>query len=563
MRFLNEDPWTRLAVLREKMPDTLLQMLLRASNAVGYTNYPDNVVRYFVEKAADGGIDLFRVFDSLNWVENIRVAMDAILKTGKLCEAAICYSGDLSDPAETKYTLDYYVSLASELEAAGAHILAIKDMAGVCKPAAIKTLVETLKQEISLPLHFHTHDTSGISAASVLAASAAGVDAVDAAIDSMSGLTSQPSLGAIAEALRGSERDPGLDRATLRAMATYWEGVRRYYRAFESELRSGMAEVYEHAMPGGQYTNLREQARGLGIEDARWPEVARAYAEVNEMFGNIVKVTPTSKVVGDMAIFMVTNDPTREDVLNPEREVAFPQSVVELFRGDLGQPHGGFPKPLQDKILKGETPNTERPGARLPAVDLEMARGEAEKKVHRHLNDFDLASYLMYPQVFADYAAHRRKFGDVGALPTPVFFYGPEIGEEIFIEIERGKRLIVRFLALGEPNDEGARTVFFELNGQPRTVKIQDKSLSSSARVHRKADETNAGHVAAPMPGLVVSLSVAAGDTVEAGDQILTIEAMKMESTLYADAGGTVAEIVTSAGTRVEAKDLLVVIDAD
>ena len=563
MRFLNEDPWTRLAVLREKMPDTLLQMLLRASNAVGYTNYPDNVVRYFVEKAADGGIDLFRVFDSLNWVENMRVAMDAILKTGKLCEAAICYSGDLSDPAETKYTLDYYVSLASELEAAGAHILAIKDMAGVCKPAAIKTLVETLKQEISLPLHFHTHDTSGISAASVLAASAAGVDAVDAAIDSMSGLTSQPSLGAIAEALRGSERDPGLDRATLRAMATYWEGVRRYYRAFESELRSGMAEVYEHAMPGGQYTNLREQARGLGIEDARWPEVARAYAEVNEMFGNIVKVTPTSKVVGDMAIFMVTNDPTREDVLNPEREVAFPQSVVELFRGDLGQPHGGFPKPLQDKILKGETPNTERPGAHLPAVDLEMARGEAEKKVHRHLNDFDLASYLMYPQVFADYAAHRRKFGDVGALPTPVFFYGPEIGEEIFIEIERGKRLIVRFLALGEPNDEGARTVFFELNGQPRTVKIQDKSLSSSARVHRKADETNAGHVAAPMPGLVVSLSVAAGDTVEAGDQILTIEAMKMESTLYADAGGTVAEIVTSAGTRVEAKDLLVVIDAD
>ena len=561
MRFLNEDPWTRLKILREQMPDTLTQMLLRASNAVGYTNYPDNVVEYFVEKAADGGMDLFRVFDSLNWVENMRVAMDAVLKSGKLCEAAICYSGDLSDPKETKYTLDYYVQMARELEAAGAHILAIKDMAGVCKPAAITTLVKTLKQEINLPIHFHTHDTSGISAASVLAASAAGIDAVDAAMDSMSGRTSQPSLGAIAEALRGSERDPGFDRGTLRAMATYWEGARRYYKAFESELRSGMAEVYEHAMPGGQYTNLREQARALGIEDARWPEVARAYTEVNDMFGNIVKVTPTSKVVGDMAIFMVTNDLTREDVLDPTRDVAFPLSVIELFRGDLGQPYGGFPKPLQEKILKGETPNTERPGAHLPAVDLESARKEAETKVHRHLDDYDLAAYLMYPQVFTDYAAHRRQFGDVGTLPTPIFFYGPEIGEETFIDIEKGKRLIVRYLALGEPNEEGERTVFFELNGQPRTVKVADKSLSSSARVHRKADETNAGHVAAPMPGLVVSLSVAAGDTVAAGDQILTIEAMKMESTLFADTDGTVDEIVASAGTRVEAKDLLVVID--
>ncbi len=561
MRFLNEDPWDRLKTLRERLPDTLLQMLLRASNAVGYTNYPDNVVRYFVEKAADGGIDLFRVFDSLNWVENMRVAMDAVLETGKLCEAAICYSGDLSDPAETKYTLDYYVKMARELEAAGAHILAIKDMAGVCKPMAIKKLVETLKQEINLPIHFHTHDTSGISAASILAASDAGVDAVDAAMDSMSGLTSQPSLGAIAEALRGNERDPGFDRDTLRALATYWEGVRRYYRAFESELRSGMAEVFEHAMPGGQYTNLREQARALGIEDARWPEVARAYTQVNEMFGDIVKVTPTSKVVGDMAIFMVTNDLTPEEVQDPAYDVAFPQSVIELFRGDIGQPHGGFPVALQDKILKGEPPTKERPGAHLPTVDLEVARAEAEQKVHRHLNDFDLASYLMYPQVFADYAAHRRQYSDVGVLPTPVFFYGPEIGEEVFIDIEQGKRLIVRFLALGEPNDEGQRTVFFELNGQPRTVKVQDKALTSSARVHRKADETNAGHVAAPMPGLIVSLSVANGEAVEAGDQLLTIEAMKMETTLYADIGGTVSEIVTAAGTRVEAKDLLVVIE--
>ena len=561
MRFLKEDPWDRLWHLRQAMPGTLLQMLLRASNAVGYTNYPDNVVRHFVAQAAAGGIDLFRVFDSLNWVENMRVAMDAVLESGKLCEAAICYSGDLRDPAESKYTLAYYVAMAKELEAAGAHILAIKDMAGVCKPDAISTLVKTLKQEIGIPIHFHTHDTSGISAASVLAASAAGIDAVDAAMDSMSGLTSQPSLGAIAEALRGTERDPGFDRHTLRSLATYWEGVRRYYRAFESELRSGMAEVYEHAMPGGQYTNLREQARGLGIEDHRWPEVARTYAQVNEMFGNIVKVTPTSKVVGDMAIFMVTNDLTPADVLDPARDIAFPQSVVELFHGEIGQPLGGFPKDLQRKILKNQEPITVRPGSLLPPVDLEKARAEAEHKVHRKLDDEDLSSYLLYPQVFLDYAAHRRINSDVSVLPTPVFFYGPEIGDETIIEIEQGKHLIVRYLALGEANEKGERTVFFELNGQPRTVRVADKALSANVKVQRKADETQPGHVAAPMPGLVVSLSVAAGDKVTTGDQVLNIEAMKMETTLYAEIDGTVAEIVTGAGERVEAKDLLVVIE--
>jgi pyruvate carboxylase len=561
LRFLKEDPWARLSVLREAMPNILLQMLLRSANAVGYTNYPDNAVQYFVERAADAGVDLFRVFDSLNWVENMRVAIDAVRGTGKLCEAAICYSGDLSDPAEEKYTLGYYVSMARELEAAGAHILGIKDMAGVCKPNAARTLVAALKNEIGIPIHFHTHDTAGISAASVLAAAEAGVDAADAAIDSMSGLTSQPSLGAICEALRGGPRDPGLSREALRGLATYWEGVRRHYAAFESDLRSGMAEVYEHAMPGGQYTNLREQARALGIDDARWPEVARTYAEVNELFGNIVKVTPTSKVVGDLALYMVTNDLSAADVADPARDIAFPESVVELFRGDLGQPHGGFPPALQKKILKGEAPRTERPGKHLAPVDLKAERVDAERKVQRKISGDELASYIMYPRVFVDYAEHRRRFGDVAVLPTPAFFYGPQVGEELSFEIERGKTLVVRHLAVGEANDKGQRTVFFELNGQPRTVRIQDQSLADKADAQPKAEDGNPAHVAAPMPGLVVSLSVAKGDRVEAGDRLLTIEAMKMETAVYAERPGTVASIAAPAGTRVDAKDLLMVVE--
>ena len=561
MRFLKEDPWDRLDVLREAMPNTILQMLVRGANAVGYANYPDNVVRYFINQAAEGGIDLFRVFDSLNWVENMRVAMDAVIESGKLCEAAICYSGDLSDPAEKKYTLDYYLGLAREMEAAGAHMLAIKDMAGIAKPEAARRLVSALKQEIDLPIHFHTHDTSGIAAASVLAAAEAGVDIADAAMDPMSGLTSQPSLGGIVEALRGTPRDTGLPRQPLRDIAHYWEGARRYYRAFESDLRSGMAEVYEHAMPGGQYTNLREQARALGIDESRWSEVAKAYVEVNEMFGDVIKVTPTSKVVGDMALYMVTNELTPADVLAADREIAFPESVVEFFRGNIGQPHGGFPQALQRKVLKGETPITVRPGSVMPPADMAAARAEAEHKLHRHISDRELASYLIYPGVFVEYAEHRRTYGDVAVLPTPAFFYGLAVGEELSIDIEKGKTLILRYLALGEPNADGQRTVFFELNGQPRTVKIADRSLATTARQHPKAEDENPGHVAAPMPGLVVSLAVAKGDAVEAGQRLLTIEAMKMETVLYAETGGTVAEVTAAAGTRVETKDLLLVLE--
>jgi pyruvate carboxylase len=561
MRFLREDPWERLVQIREAAPNILLQMLLRGSNAVGYANYPDNVVRYFVAHAAEAGIDLFRVFDSLNWVENMRVAMDAVLHEGALCEAAICYTGDLTDPARGKYDLGYYVRKARELEDAGAHILAIKDMAGLCKPEAARRLVTALREEVGLPVHFHTHDTSGIAAASVLAAAQAGADAVDLAMDPMSGLTSQPNLGSVVEALRGSSRDPGLDHEALAEAATYWEGVRTHYVGFESDMRAGAAEVYEHEMPGGQYTNLRQQARALGIE-ARWREVARAYAEVNRLFGDIVKVTPTSKVVGDLAVFMVTNDLTADDILDPDRDIAFPDSVVDYFHGDLGQPEGGFPAALQRKVLRGAEPLRERPGALLAPADLDAVRAEAEKRVRRHVSDRELASYLMYPKVFTEYAEHQRAYGDVSVLPTPVFFHGLPRDEELFTDIERGKTLVIRFLAVGEPDPEGRRTVFFELNGQPREVKITDRSRAPSGPPRRMADESDPAHVPAPMPGLVVGVFARAGDRVSAGDRLLSIEAMKMETGVFAESPGVVEEVLVAPGTQVETKQLVVVLRA-
>jgi pyruvate carboxylase len=557
MRFLKECPWERLHELRQAMPNLLLQMLLRASNAVGYTNYPDNVVRYFVEQAASAGIDLFRIFDSLNWVENMRVAIDAVRASGKLCEAAICYTGNLLDPRQTKYDLDYYVSLARELEAAGAHILGIKDMAGLCQPRAAFTLVKALKEEVGLPIHFHTHDTSGISAASVLAAIDAGADAVDGAIDSMSGLTSQPNLGSIVEALRHGPRDSGIDPQNLRVLSDYWQQVRQLYAAFESDLRSGASEVYVHGMPGGQFTNLREQARSLGIDDTRWPEVARAYAQVNEMFGDIVKVTPTSKVVGDMALTMVTAGLTPEDVLDPDKPVSFPESVVSFFRGELGQPPGGFPPALARKVLKGAEPLKVRPGEVLPPVDLEHARTEARQKTWRDLTDEELASYLMYPKVFLEYLAARLDYGRVSVLPTPVFFYGMEPGQEVSVDIERGKTLIVRFVAMSEVHEDGTRTVFFELNGQPRSVKVPDRSHVAARPPRRRADPADPGQIAAPMPGTVATVLVSQGDKVAKGQVLLTIEAMKMETAVRADRDAVVAEIITRPGEAVDAKDLL------
>jgi pyruvate carboxylase len=560
MRFLKEDPWARLAAFREAMPNLLLQMLLRSANAVGYTNYPDNVVRYFVEQAARAGIDVFRVFDCLNWTGNMRVAIEAVSATGRLCEAAICYTGNLSDPKQTKYDLAYYLKLAAELKAMGANVIGIKDMAGLCQPRAAATLVRALKEQIGLPVHFHTHDTSGIAAASVLAAIDAGADAVDGAIDSMSGLTSQPNLGSIVEALRHGDRDSGLDPGHLRLISGYWEQVRHGYVAFESDIRSGASEVYVHGMPGGQYTNLREQARSLGIDDHRWPEVAHAYADVNDMLGDIVKVTPTSKVVGDMAIMMVTSGLAREAVLNPEVEIAFPESLVQLMHGDLGQAYGGFPQGLQSKVLQGKPPMSVRPGELLPATDLEAARAKASEKAGRKLSDYDLASYLMYPKVFLDYAADRATYGDLSTLPTSVFFYGMESGQEVSVDLERGKTLIVRYVTTSDPHDDGTRSVFFELNGQPRSVRIPDRSQVAKRPPPRKAESGNPGHVGAPMPGTIATIAVHAGQKLTRGDALLTLEAMKMETTVRAERDGVVREVLAVPGQQIDTKDLLVVI---
>jgi pyruvate carboxylase len=560
MRFLREDPWERLAALNERLPNLLLQMLLRGANAVGYTNYPDNVVRFFVARAAACGIDVFRIFDSLNYVENMRVSIDAVREAGKLCEASICYSGNLSDPRESKYTLGYYLKLAHELQAAGTHVLGIKDMAGLLRPRAAYELVKALKEETGLPVHFHTHDTSGIAAASVLAAVAAGADAVDGAIDAMSGLTSQPNLGSLVEALRHGPRDSGVEPDKLRQISSYWEQVRRQYVAFESDIRAGASEVYVHGMPGGQYTNLREQARALGIDAARWPEVARTYAEVSSMFGDIIKVTPTSKAVGDMALLMVTAGLSREQVLDPATDVSFPESVVQLFRGELGQPYGGFPQDLQHKVLKGAQPLAGRAGAELPPADLAAERANIQQRLPRPVTDEDLASYLMYPRVWADYARERLQYGDPAILPTAVFFYGMEPGQEISIDLERGKTLIVRYLAMSEPHEDGTRTVFFELNGQPRSVRVPDKSQVARRPPPRKVESGNARHVGAPMPGVVVTVTATTGAKVARGDVLVTLEAMKMQTAVRAEGDGEVAEVLARAGQAVDAKDLLVVL---
>jgi len=560
MRFLNEDPWERLASIRTEAPNILTQMLLRGANGVGYTNYPDNVVRYFVQRAAQSGVDIFRVFDCFNWVENMRVAIDAIVESGKLAEGAICYTGDILDPDRAKYSLSYYVRTAKELEAAGCHVLAIKDMAGLLRPVAARKLVSTLREEIGLPLQFHTHDTSGIAGASILAAVEAGIDAVDAAMDSMSGVTSQPCLGSIVEALRHTERDTGFDPEAIGKISFYWESVRAQYAAFESDNKAGASEVYLHEMPGGQFTNLKEQARSLGL-DARWHDVARAYRAVNDLFGDIVKVTPSSKVVGDMALMMATQDLSPADVADPSRAIAFPASVVEMMRGDLGQPPGGWPGALQGKILKGELPIAVRPGSLLAPGDLEVLRYCAESEVRRQIDAEEFASYLMYPKVFTDYANALRRFGPVSTLPTRIFFYGMVPGEEINVEIERGKSLVIRLQTVGETDEEGWVKVFFEINGQPRISRVPNRAATATKPLRRKAEDSNDRHIAAPMPGSVTTLAVRVGQVIEAGDVVLTLEAMKMETALHAPRSGKVAEIACAPGHHVEACDLLIVLE--
>ncbi|MCG6111769.1 MAG: pyruvate carboxylase [Paracoccus sp.] len=560
-RFLQECPWQRLRDIRAQMPNLMTQMLLRASNGVGYTNYPDNVVQFFVKQAAETGVDVFRVFDSLNWVENMRVAMDAVIESGKICEGTVCYTGNMLDPDRSKYDLQYYVKTAQALKAAGAHVLGLKDMAGLLKPPAARILIKALKEEVGLPIHFHTHDTSGMGGATILAAADAGVDAVDCAMDALSGNTSQPTLGSVVEALAHTDRDTGLDIGAVRAISNYWERVRESYAAFESGLQSPASEVYLHEMPGGQFTNLKGQARSMGLED-RWHEVAQAYADVNRMFGDIVKVTPSSKVVGDMALMMVAQNLTPEDVLDPAKDVSFPDSVVDMMRGNLGQPPGGWPQAIQAKVLKGEAPITDRPGAHLDPVDLEAERAKLSEMLDgRQVDDEDLAGYLMYPKVFTDYMQRHETYGPVRTLPTRTFFYGMEPGDEISVEIDPGKTLEVRLLTLGETDDKGEMKVFFELNGQPRQVRIPNRKATGAQAARPKADAANPGHVGAPMPGVVASVAVTAGARVAQGDMLLTIEAMKMETGLHADRDGTIKALHVSPGQQIDAKDLLVEIE--
>ena len=557
MRFLKESPWRRLTDLRERIPNILFQMLLRASNAVGYKNYPDNLVQAFVEEAAAAGIDLFRVFDALNWASNMQVAMEAVLKADALCEASICYTGDILDESRTKYDLKYYVELAKELERMGAHILAIKDMAGLCKPYAAAKLVRTLKEEVGIPIHFHTHDTSGVQAAAILEGANVGLDIADAAMAPMSGTTSQPNLNTVAEVLRFTPRDPGLTREDLDGIADYWRATRDFYTPFDGQVLPATADLYDHEMPGGQYTNLFQQARALGLAD-RWAEICRVYSDVNEIFGDIVKVTPTSKAVGDMALFMVANELTPEDVLDPNRELAFPASVIDLIGGGMGQPPGGFPEEVTKRVLRGEPGLSDRPGETLEPVDFAAATEIVEKMLGREPTRRDVISYLLYPKVYREFADHQRRYSDTSALPTPVFLYGQEPGEEVTVDIERGKTLIVNFVTVGEPQPDGKRTVFFELNGQPRDVNVIDRSLEPETQAAVRADADDPKQIGASMPGMVVDVAARVGHTVAQGDKLLSLEAMKMETTLYAEVEGTVAQVLVYPGSQVAPGDLMI-----
>ena len=567
MRFLNECPWERLRQLREKVPNILFQMLFRGSNAVGYSNYPDNVVAGFIKHSADSGMDIFRIFDSLNYLPNMQVAMEAVREHGKsLCEAAICYSGDILDPARTKYDLNYYIAKAKELEKMGAHILCIKDMAGLCKPQAAYNLVHALKQEIGIPIHFHTHDTSGLNAASVIAASRAGVDIADLAIASMSGSTSQPNLNSVVAALKSSPQDPGLDLDSLNDISDYWEHVLGFYKPFDSAPRAGTAEVYEHEMPGGQYTNLREQANAMGLGH-RWREIARTYAEVNQLFGDIIKVTPSSKVVGDMCMFLVTRGIKAADVTKIKPgSIDFPESVIDMLSGGLGQPDGGWPADVQKVVLgPNHKITTKRPGELAEPIDFnEVAKSlNIQYSISNNQSADAIYSHLMYPGVYKDFVASRTLYDDLSKLPSPAFFYGLQIGEEIEVEIDPGKILIIKLISIGEPDDEARRTLFYELNGMPRESIVVDKSLSHTATATRqKGDPNNPSHISAPLPGMVTEIAVSPGTPVKAGDKLLVIEAMKMLTTISAPNDGTIKDILVKKGVQVDSDDLLVVMEA-
>ena len=552
MRFLREDPWERLRALREKVPNICFQMLFRGSNAVGYSNYPPNVVAGFVQHAAGSGMDIFRVFDSLNDLSNMRAAMEAVRETKAVCEGTICYTGDILDPQRTKYSLKYYVKLAKELEKMGAHFIAIKDMAGLCRPFAARALLKALRAETDLPLHFHTHDTSGVNAASVLAAIESGADIVDSAISAMSGSTSQPNLNSLVAALQHTPHDSGLDLDALNEFADYWEQVRTFYAPFDTSPRTGSAEVYLHEMPGGQFTNLKEQAASMGLGH-RWPEIARCYAEVNQLFGDIVKVTPSSKVVGDMALFLFTRGIKPADVPNLPPGTPFPESVKDMLAGGLGEPIGGWPK----DVVKAVLGKAKSKPARAPKVSFDAVRKELTGKLKHAPDEDELYSHLMYPDVFAAFTKFEREFGDVSVLPTPAFFYGLKPGEEIAVEIEQGKTLFIKLINIGAADKDGHRVVFFELNGMPREVTITDKSLQTTKKSRPKADPSKPLEIGAPIPGMVTALDHGNGAKVSKGDKLLTMEAMKMQTTIYAPCDGAIEELLVSAGDAVDAGDLL------
>lgn len=558
-RFLHESPWERLRLLREKIPNIPFQMLLRGSNLVGYANYPDNLVRSFIKEAAERGIDVFRVFDSLNWVPSMEVAMDEVLNQNKLLEATMCYTGDILDPSKDKYTLKYYVDLAKELEHRGAHMLAIKDMSGLLKPYAAKKLVSTLKQEIGIPIHLHTHDTTGNQVAALLMAAEAGVDVVDAACAPLAGLTSQPSLDALVAALQGTERDTGLDLRRVQELSNYWADVRLRYESFDHGLKTSTTDIYRYEIPGGQYTNLRPQVESLGLGD-RFEEVKEMYKTVNDMLGDPVKVTPSSKVVGDLAIFMVQNDLTPENIVERGKALAFPDSVVSYFKGMMGQPAWGFPEDLQKVVLKGEEPITCRPGKLLPPVDFD----QLEQEVRKFRDDperKDLISYAMYPKVYEDFCRHRKEYGYITRMGSHVFFNGMALGETNKINIEDGKTLVIKYLGLGDHNDDGTINVQFELNGMRREVAVRDPNASEKTRQVVQADESDPRQVGASIPGMVSKLHVQPGDTVEENQVLMTIEAMKMETAVTARTAGKVREIRVKEGQAVKAKELLMLLD--
>ncbi|ERJ58972.1 pyruvate carboxylase [Sphingobacterium paucimobilis] len=561
LRFQLEDPWQRLAKLREAIPNILLQMLIRGCNGVGYSAYPDNLIASFVEKSWETGVNVFRIFDSLNWMENIAPCIEMVRKyTGGIAEGALCYTGDILDPKRSKYNLDYYLRLAKDLENAGAHMLAIKDMSGLLKPYAAQELITALKDTIAIPIHLHTHDTSSVQAATYLKAIEAGVDVVDCALGALSGLTSQPNFNAVVEMMRFQDRELAYDAQGLQDYSDYWESVRRYYMPFESGMNAGSAEVYQHEIPGGQYSNLRQQANALGLGD-RIPEIKKAYADANILFGDIVKVTPSSKVVGDMAQFMVSNNLQAQDVIARGDTLSFPDSVISFFKGDIGQPAGGFPSEMQQIILKGHPASTDRPNKHLPELDIETDYAAFCASYGDDLSMTDYLSYKFYPKVFLDYLDAYRKYGDVSLVSTPIFLYGMEIGQETTVDIAKGKTLLVRLLSISPADDEGRRTVFFKLNGQTRNIEVVDRSVHVEKKVHTKCDSGDANQVGSPLRGLLSKIHVQEGDVVGEDEPLFVIEAMKMESTVCAVTAGKVKRIVLPAGTMVDANDLVIIIE--